>query len=145
MRLQHPCCNHWTFFSAHGSGPGISFGFQGPNLMANSSFGSVWSDRACPASYRTGSLCQNGHLTRDSGQLREVCPQIRYLCKTLGPIGLVRVERGFCRLSWGLARNSGPSDRSGIPDPWTGPARPGNQNQTVARSETTQTDPNNPI
>ena len=73
--------------------------------------------------------------------MREICPQIRYLRKKLAYIGLVRVERGFCGLSYGPARNSGPSDRSGIPDPWTGPARPGNQNRTVAGPGTTQTDP----
>ena len=48
--------NRWTFFSAHGSGPGPSFGFQSQNLMGNANFGSVWSDRTGPASYRTGSF-----------------------------------------------------------------------------------------
>ena len=76
------------FFLAHGSGPGPSLGFQGQNLTANPSFGSVWSDRAGPASYRTGSMRQNGDLTRHSGQLRKICPQIRYLRKKLGYIAV---------------------------------------------------------
>ena len=42
--------NRCTFFSARGSGPGPTFGFQGQNWMSNLNFGSVWSDRAGPAS-----------------------------------------------------------------------------------------------
>ena len=42
--------NRCIFFSAHDSDPGPNLGFQGQNLMDNPNFGSVWSERAGPAS-----------------------------------------------------------------------------------------------
>ena len=83
--------NHWTSFSVHGSGPGPSLGFWGQNFMMSSNFGSVRSDRAGPRVSGPGWFDQNDPLTRDSGELRQIWPQIRNLRKMLGHIGLVWV------------------------------------------------------
>ena len=40
--------NHCTFFSAHGSGPGPTLGFQAQSFMVSQNLGSVRSNRAGP-------------------------------------------------------------------------------------------------
>ena len=71
---------------------------------------SVRSGRTGPVPWVTGPgrFNQNGHLARDSGELRQIWPQIRNLRKKLGHIGLVRVGPDFCGSSYGSVWDFGP-------------------------------------